>query len=486
MPLLDLPGAIGPTYTGVAPVVDSEMAVNLIAEPVEANGKAAMYYTHVPGMSAPVARLNALGGIQGGIYINGRRFFIANTILFELTGSPPQFDSVNLGTLALPVGPYVRYSIAVNIRGNQLCIASNNATSLFDLTTNTFTASVSTPEPFLEVDECDGYFLGLAESGNFYISAYQDGSTWDPLDFTFEQTPDLTMGFKVCQRRVWMFGSNHAEVYVNSGNPNFPFMRDQSVYIETGAFRNSLVIATNTLYGIAVNARGAVWAFRLDGVTLVPISTHAIAATWQQYATVRDVVPRAYQENGHEFVVFSFPSANTTWAYDTGTGFWAQRGIYNEASSLWERDWGETHIYDASLGLHLVGDYRNTNIYLQSLQYHDFAGTPRRWTRRFPHVNADQTGILYDLVRLIVQTGVTGTLPPARPATITLRKSDDGGYTFSPRLWPASIGAAGQYGKRIDWTQLGYSTDRVFEIAGQDPMPLAIVALKGSVRPCAS
>ena len=87
---------------------------------------------------------------------------------------------------------------------------------------------------------------------------------------------------------------------------------------------------------------------------------------------------------------------------------------YNSTSGLWERDWGEIHVFDAALQLHLVGDYRNGNIYQQSQNYYDFNGTPIHWRRRFPHLNGDQSGMLYDLVRLVMQTGVPGTLPAQR------------------------------------------------------------------------
>ena len=69
---------------------------------------------------------------------------------------------------------------------------------------------------------------------------------------------------------------------------------------------------------------------------------------------------------------------------------------------------------------------------------------------------------------------------------MTLSKSDDGGYTFTNPKRPISIGLAGAYNKRLDWNGLGYSTDRVFEIYGHDPIPLAILALKGTVRPCSN
>lgn len=530
MALVDLPGAIGPTYKGIAATVDGERCVNLIPERVEANGKSQYYYTKAPGLSAPVAvpggtpvsiadntvlvgvgiaangtTLDPTGfyginnngavvsapapastGVAAGVYINGRRFFIINDELYELTGSAPPFTPVALGPTGPVIGPYVRYSIGVNIRGNQLCIASNNVTSVYDLTTNTYHTPVSTPEPLIEVDELDGYFIGLAASGNFYISAFQDGTSWNPLDFAFEQTPDLTMAIRVCNRRVMMFGSNHIESYVDSGDALFPLIRDQSVYVECGAYRNSLIICDNMIFGIAVNSLGAAWCFRLNGVTPQRISTHAVETSWQSYTTVRDVNARAYQENGHAFVAFDFPTGNATWVFDVATGLWHERGVFNSVTNNWDMDIAQTHVFDAALQLHLVGSYLDSSIYLQGQKYFDFNGVPIYWLRRFPHINSDQSGILYDLFRLIMQTGVQGAMSAVTPATVTLSRSDDGGYTFTSPQFPNSIGTVGQYNKRLDWRALGRSTDRIFQITGNDPIPLAIVAVKGEVRPCSS
>jgi hypothetical protein len=487
MPLIDLPGAIGATYPGVASIVDGELTVNLIVEKVEGNGTSQLYFSQVPGLSTPVAVLGAVGGVQQGIYINGRRFWICNDRLWEQTGLQAPFGATDIGAVGPLLGGSltfpVQYSMAINLRGNQLLIASNNVTSLYDLTTNTFTAAVTTPATFLVVDECDGYFIGLdASTGNFYISNFQDGLIWNALNFAFEGTPDLTTGFKVMSRRLYLWGMNHGEIYVDSGDATFPFVRDQSVYIECGAYPYSLAVADNSMFGIAVSNRGNGWAFRLNGVTPQRISTHGVEWAWSQYATISDATARTYGENGHEFVLWDFPTANASWCYDTSTGSWTQRGVYDQDQLT--RDWGARVIFDRRLGQHFAGDYRYPFIYQQDLNYHNFNGTPRQWTRRFPHAQTDQTGMLYDMIRLIMQTGVNGSMGPAAPATIRLRISDDGGYTWFAVQPVNDAGRMGQFGLRVDWRHLGFSYDRMYELSGSDPMPLALVALKGLVRPC--
>src|SRR5215472_7219816 len=130
MPLADLPGAIGPTYQGVAPTADGERAVNLVPEIMQANGKSQYFYTKAPGLFAiatiagtgvgVAVNTNLIGtglsvnghpidpsgingvsvngnmiatpvlnatGVSAGVYINGRRFFIVNDNLYELTGT---------------------------------------------------------------------------------------------------------------------------------------------------------------------------------------------------------------------------------------------------------------------------------------------------------------------------------------------------------------------------------------------------------------
>lgn len=50
-----------------------------------------------------------------------------------------------------------------------------------------------------------------------------------------------------------------------------------------------------------------------------------------------------------------------------------------------------------------------------------------------------------------------------------LQYSDDSGKTWSNERW-ARAGALGQYRKRVRWTRLGRSRDRIFRVVMTDPV----------------
>lgn len=95
------------------------------------------------------------------------------------------------------------------------------------------------------------------------------------------------------------------------------------------------------------------------------------------------------------------------------------------------------------------------------------------------YIASNATGIPFNIK---VTTGLYQTSPGNDPAgdpsgrdpIINLRWSDDGGHTWSNE-YPAGIGKAGQYKKRVIWRRLGRTRGRIYEINGADPVPYRIV-----------
>jgi hypothetical protein len=488
-PLKDFPGVVGPTYTGLAPAIDGELCMNLITEKAQGNSKAPIYYVNTPGFSSTLETLGTGAGL-GGVSINGRRFFIASSQFWEIGGSSLNaLTPISRGFLPVPMAPY--WQFAVNTRGQQILMAGGGEPYLFDLSTNTF-GPVSTPEPLSIIDESDGYFIGLSStgSGNFYISNYGDGTIWNALNFAFEQSPDLTTSFKVSHRILWMFGDNHCEPYVDTGNANFPFQPDQSTYINSGIIAPySLCIADNTLFYLGSSDGGANVLYRLNGATPTRVSTHAFETALSDtanYPTTADAYFYRYLENGHEFVMMHFPSGNATWAYDCSTQMLTQRGLYNQATGTYDIAFDRYHVWDPVLNAHLVQDYRNSNLYARSASAYYNGGNMTRWCRRFPHFNSDQVSWDYHKLRLIMQTGVNGSLAPDYCPSVQLRRSFDGGYTFQPSIINGSVGQTGNYVKHVDFDDLGNARDMVFEWSSADAVAPVLLAAKLSATPCLS
>ena len=72
----------------------------------------------------------------------------------------------------------------------------------------------------------DGYFILAFDNGEFFVTAIQDGTNIDSLDFeTTEKHPDgLNMVISKAGELV-AFGPNSVEFYQNTGNVDFPFER---------------------------------------------------------------------------------------------------------------------------------------------------------------------------------------------------------------------------------------------------------------------
>ena len=484
--LKDFPGVVGPTSTGLAATFDAEVTMNLLTEKADGGTpKNSIYFKQAPGYYPNIVAQLGTGINQGSIFINGRTFAIASNQFWELTGtSITGLSAISWGNLPTLVAPY--WSVAVNIKGAQILMAGGGQAYGFILDTNSL-VPVVTPFPLSIVDESDGYFIGLdaSGSGDFCISAYQDVTTWNALDFAFEQTPDLTISFKVLHRVLWLFGDNHCEPYVDSGNPNFPFTPDQTTYINSGIIAPySLCIADNTLFYLGSSSGGANTVYRLTGATPTRVSTHAMETAISQFIT-SDAIFYRYNENGHEIVVMNFPTGNQTWVYDCSTGMLTQRGVYNTVTGQYDIAWDRFCVWVPTLNAFLVQDYRNANVYARSENCFN-GGNIGRWMRRFPHFNSDQVSWDYHKLRIIMQTGVNGQLDPTYSPSVQLRRSFDGGYTWQPTVITGSTGRTGQYMFHVDFDDLGNARDMVFELSSSDAVPVVLIGAKLSATPCFS
>ncbi len=359
----------------------------------------------------------------------------------------------------------------------------------------------------------DGYFIAQQPNSNrFQISDLapdinnlgvgtdgQGGASWDPLDFgTKLAAPDRLMVTIGDHEELWLIGERTTEPWYNAGAPLFPFARIQSALIEQGTIAPySVAQLDNSLFGLGGNSYGGGVAFRMNGYLPQRVSNHAVENAWQGYETLTDAVAYSYQENGHPMYVISFPTAGKTWGYDVASDGWHERGLWNTQTGRYDCDAARFHAY--TFGKHLVGDYRNGNIYEANVSIFDDAANGAnkilRWLRSSPHIS-QQMGWTYHQ-RLQVEMMVGGNnphpegsfVPPIdafRAAgglpEVMLRFSDDGGFTWSNSVM-MSAGALGQYRFRVQRRQLGRSRDRCYELSGSDPVQIAITGADIDVPP---
>lgn len=465
----------GASYSSQSPFVDHQRTVNFVPEVVESGtgtGRVVLYPT--PGFST-FANL-ATTPIRGMLSSNGRLFVVAGTTFYEVLSNGTSYAYGTVANDTLPA------TISSNgDAGHQLWITSGGSGYIFDLLTNAFSAAVRTDANFGAF--LDGYFISLDTSeSKFYISALENGLTWDETDVAQRSTtPDRWVSMAVSHGRIYLFGRQRTDIWYNSGASPFPFVPDQSAgAIEIGiAAAHSATILDNTIFFLGESEQGSGIVWRFDGYTPVRISNHAVEYAIQGYTTISDAVAFAYQDSGHAYYVLSFPTAGATWVYDCATNLWHERAHWNQEAETWSVWAPRFHAY--AFGKHLVGDGASEKLWEMSRAYHtDADGTPIRRMRQAPHLINDHRYLFFHSAELLLEPGI-GTVSIVEPQ-VGLQWSDDSGHTWSAIRW-VSAGVAGAYKTRVIWRRLGRARDRIFRVVVEDGVPWRLIDLIPQIEP---
>lgn len=467
---------IGGSYTLASLNIDCQRCVNLMLQVDEVTqGKKRLSLVNTPALKLFSEGGDTDAGNRGAWNSSvGRAFKVIGNKLYE-------YDSVGtrteLGTLNTLNGPV---SMADN--GSQLMLVDGVDGWIFTFATNVFAQITDADFPVAStVAFIDGYFL-VNEVGTrkFYASALNNGFSWDALDFAVKEGyPDLLLGVYVDHREVWLIGKQTMEVWFDSGNADFPFDRIPNAFLEHGcAAVFSFRKIDNTVYWVGVDANGKGMVWKASQYSPQRVSTFAVEQAIAGYGDISTTTAYTYQRKGHSFYVLNFPNANTTWVFDIATGIWHER-TWTNSQGQQERHRGEDFM--EAFGKQLVGDYKNGNVYeFDDATYQDNGSTITRF-RRAPHILDNLNRVFFNEFALDAETGVgldglelldgDGNV---RDPQIMLRWSDDSGHTWSNEHW-TSLGAIGEFRKRVRWLRLGQSRFRVFEVTITDPVQVVII-----------
>lgn len=318
-----------------------------------------------------------------------------------------------------------------------------------------------------------GVETGSANPSNrFYISDLDDPLTFNALSFaTKESAPDPIVAVHAAYEHLFLFGSQTTEIWYDAGAQDFPFQRRQGGgVVEAGIVSgrgNTIAKLDNTVAWLGNDPRGGMVVWELRTLTPVRVSNHYIENMIRNFDG-NSAVGFPYQEAGHFFYVLHFPLNDVTVVYDSTSGMWHERGLWN--GTTFDCDIARYHTQVQGLG-HMVLDYRNGKIYRQDIAYLDDDGAAIRRVRVAPHINHERKWVFYKALELHCQQGASvGALTPS----YDLRISDDGGYTWG-NVQTAAAGQSGQYDNRVRWWPLGRSRDRVYEVSTMDAVPQAWV-----------
>ena len=335
----------------------------------------------------------------------------------------------------------------------------------------------------------DGYVIvSLAPNATdptrrtFYISGLNVPTTWNALEFGVkESNSDPIMAVYAAYEILILFGSQTMELWQDSGNVLFPFQRlPGGGVIEAGLASTWAVCKMDgTVVWLGADARGQYTAWQLTGTTPIRISNHAIENAWSQY-NIAGASCYSYVENGHFFACFHFPIPDKTWVYDSTVGpalGWHEREYWDGSSA--HADIGRYHGFFPEIG-HCVGDYRNGNLYIQSLQFLQDNCAAIRRIRVAPHVVSGLGWVYVDLYRLHCLQGVVPATGPGSAPTCTLEVSNDGGQSYGSLL-SRPLGMLGQTRWVTEWYRMGRARDRVVRWTLTDPIDMVLVDLYAGV-----
>lgn len=126
-------------------------------------------------------------------------------------------------------------------------------------------------------------------------------------------------------------------------------------------------------------------------------------------------------------------------------------------------------------GMALVGDAFDNVVGLSDFNVFTEYGNTMRFLVTTPPVNDDRKRIFVSRFELEVESGQGNPADPGVPPVMILDVSKDGGITFiSPQIF-RSMGAVGEYIKRLRWLNLGVSRTWVFRIQCTDPVRRYII-----------
>lgn len=447
--------AVGPSYQLADRKSAVQRAVNLYLSEIEGLGEdRSVVLRSAPGMTLALD----IGATIRGMYATESRLFVAaGSTLYEVVSGA----AVSRGTLLSASG-----HVEMAHGRDQLVVVDGANGYVLNLATNTLTQITDGDwRGSNRAAEIDGYMVFVEPGGDqFYLSAIDDASTLDALDFSSaDSRPDAIVWHGTLHNELLLLGERSGEFWVDSGGADFPLTRYTAAPMDVGIVgKRAAVQAADTLFFVGQTAGGRGIVYVLAGHQPVRVSTRAVEeALRTDGVDLSDCLMWAYQDAGAEFVGVWAPGMSTTWVYDAAAKQWHER------AGLTDGEWTQ---YPADMVVSHGGTaYAAWGSELRRLDAgaYDLCGDPLVRERTWPHlVSPSMEPVSYRSLELSCTTGHGGA--------ITLETSNDGGYVWSaPRM--KSLGATGRRMERIRWMPLGTARDRVFRIRCSDAVPLTII-----------
>lgn len=431
----------------------------------------------------PVRGMWVLPGSTTALAIIGNTCYLLTLISQGNRNTPGVVTISNVGTLKTNSGPV---SIRDNNTGGGVAVIVDGPNGYYyNLSTKAVT-QITDPN-FLgasTVAYIDGWFVfSEPNSQTFYTNSAPYSSTFNASLFALKDSfSDNLLALWEKKEELWLFGERTLEIWYNAGGATFAFQRipGQIQQIGCAAIYSISRLQSGTedgLIWLARSNRGENIVVKTNGFSCENITTPAVSDAIASYSITSDAIGYTYQEDGHEFYVLNFPSADRTWVYDPTVPpqmAWHQRLSYDSYADLFHRD--RTNCCIDFAGMRLVGDYQNGSIYQMTRAVYTDGGWPILSRRRSPFIWDKDNRQRMQMASLQVDfaTGVGNASGMGVNPQATLRLSRDYGKTYGEPI-QSPIGLIGNYTNRCLWRKLGWTRGTVAQIEVIDPVNRDIV-----------
>lgn len=448
---------VGGAYKDDTRAFDQQDCVNWIPEAAASSGARSKSILRTPpGLTriggAETGVVRGLRNVEGDLYavIAGSLYSVADDYTLTSLGS---IDGV------------ARVSMTHNqiAGGYELVVSTGTTGYVYNTATSTFAQITDVDFPGTIIcDYINSYVAHIAPDRRYWFhSDLAAATSYLSTDrYEAEASPDLLVTLIVDHQQVIVFGERTTQFFVNEPTDTAAFQNSSGTVLEQGCgARHSPVKLDNSVLWLGNDGR----VYRLNGYTAVPISTHAIEQAisgldWSE------AFGMAWTDRGHSVYYLTFPEG-FTWGYDVASGLWHRRESYQldrwrvNCMTYWNNKW-------------VCGDYTNGSLYFLDWDVQTENDAPMI-SKRVTGYLADSENELYlNTVALVMSTG-QGALNGDN--SVWLRYSDDSGATWSSYR-SKSLGAVGEYAKRIRFHRLGRFLARIFEITVSSPVKRDLIA----------
>jgi hypothetical protein len=420
-----------------------------------------------------------LPGGQQAVWVIGSGAFLMTVKTAATAYTPTTFNMKRIGTLKTSVGDV---GIRDNGAGGYVCIVDGPYGYLYNIKTKVF--SQITDPAFLGADRIafiDGWWI-FNQPGTqvFYTPKSTYSIQFDASFFALtDAATDNLVTLMESKEELWLICEKHTEIWYDAGGQFFGFQRLVSTMLQVGCSAKHSIARFNDsgqdgLIWFGRSDRGENVVVRTRGFEAQVVSTPAVSDEIATYAYVADATGYTYQEDGHEFYMLTFPSADKTWCFDGSTEMWHKRASYDPYSDSFHRH--RSSCFLNFQNQRLVADYQNGSIYQMTREAFTDAGWPLLALRRTPHVwdGGARERVYMASVQIEFAPGEGNQSGTGYDPQVYLKNSRDGGKNWS-QMFARGLGKVGEYLNRVIWRKLSFTRDGVMEVRVIDPVKRDIV-----------